>query len=96
MIHYLVLDQNGVLGGYERADILLCDYAVHSKADQPPKAIWRRTDELQTRFAPSSIDEVKLDLALEQAGRCKECGGRNGHASPFCRELDLTEYAVIA
>jgi hypothetical protein len=59
---YLVLGEDGSIGGYTRADILLCDYAVHSKDDQLPKAIWRRTDSLQSVFAPSSIDEVKRDL----------------------------------
>lgn len=89
MLNYLVLGKDGSLGGYDRADILLCDYAVHSKADEKPLAIWRRADSLETRFAPSSIDEVKADLLV--ANVCKSCGGRDGHASPFCAELDLTE-----
>lgn len=82
---YLILGQDGSIGGYERADILLCDLARNEK----PQAIWRRTDELQTRFAPSSVDEVKRDM--EAANVCKECGGKDGHKSPFCREIDLTE-----
>lgn len=89
MLNYLVMGQDGAIGGYDRADILLCDYAVHSRADHKPLAIWRRTDELQSRFAPSSLDEVRADLAA--ANVCRECGGKNGHASPFCSLLDLTE-----
>jgi len=62
---YLVLGFDGSIGGYERADILLCDYAVHSKVDHLPRAIWRRTDSMQAIFAPSSIDEVRRDLEAQ-------------------------------
>lgn len=58
-MNYLILGQDGSIGGYERADILLCDLATN----EAPQAIWRRTDELQTRFAPSSVDEVRADAA---------------------------------
>lgn len=58
MLNYLILGQDGSLGGYERADVLLCDLATNEE----PKAIWRRTDELPSRFAPSSVDEVRRDM----------------------------------
>lgn len=108
MTNYLVLGSDGQLGGYERADILLCDLATHDE----PQAIWRRTGGLQCQFAPSSVDEIRVDMEAsandyreryvdvltgqpDAANICGECGGRNGHASPFCRLVDLTE-AVIA
>lgn len=81
---YLVLGKDGSIGGYDRADVLLCDLATN----ETPQAIWRRTDSLQTRFAPSSVDEVKRDLV---AVTCPDCKGVNGHSSPFCSRLDLTE-----
>lgn len=81
---YLILGQDGSIGGYDRADILLCDLATN----ETPQAIWRRTDSLQTRFAPSSVDEVRADL---ESTKYPEFKGINGHASPFCGALDLTE-----
>lgn len=89
MLNYLILGQDGSLGGYERADVLLCDLATN----EAPKMIWRRTDELRSRFIPSSVDEVKRDREIQKANErwCKSCGGRDGHKSPFCRELDLTD-----
>lgn len=76
MIHYLILGDDGLLGGYERADVLLADYAEHSKHDDKPRMIWRLTKGLATRYAPSSIDEVREDLAeiqmrgVDYLGRC--------------------------
>lgn len=58
-LKYLILGSDGEIGGYERADILLCDLATHDQ----PLAIWKRTESLQTKYAPSSIDEVRADLA---------------------------------
>lgn len=55
MVNFIVLGKDGVLGGYERADVLLADVAVNGE----PQAIWRRTNEMRTRFAPSSVAEVR-------------------------------------
>lgn len=81
---YLILGSDGSIGGYENAHILLCDLATN----EAPQAIWRRTDELRTRFAPSSVDEVKRDA---ESLKCVERGGTSGHRTPFCEALDLTE-----
>lgn len=93
MVNYLVLGNDGLIGGYERADILLCDLAEHSKRSDAPLAIWRRTESLQIRYAPSSEIEVRADMEADYRAEniCKECGGRNGHATPFCSVVDLSE-----
>lgn len=38
------------------------------------------------------VDDLIAELELREQGTiCGECGGRNGHSSPFCRKLDLRE-----
>ena len=65
MIRYLALGSDGSVGGYERADILLCDIAEHRRDGDEVKALWKRDeDSLATRFIPTTEDELReIELA---------------------------------
>lgn len=78
------------------------DYRPHFRPTHAPWEFyakdWRKDSNASNEQRTKFVDVVQRRLvkaiqAAEQKNAviCSECGGRNGHASPFCRKLDLTE-----
>lgn len=56
---YLVLGQDGNLGGYQREDILLCDLATNKRDGDPAVQVYEINDGFRTIYQPVSVQEIE-------------------------------------